>query len=121
MVAARPGGYADHGGGKMTTDHQLPKRARRSMMKKLLVSLVITLLLLLPLAAAYAEAPTPVSGTFARVGPVRNRVVVEVGGNTIVTSEITQAWSGDISGIGQAHRRQINHPNGEFTTVINTT
>jgi hypothetical protein len=89
-------------------------------MQKLLVSLV-TALLLLPLGAAHADQPTPVSGTNVRAGPPRNVTVQEAGGNTIVTSDITQAWSGGISGIAEAHRRQINHPNGEFTTHISTT
>jgi hypothetical protein len=82
---------------------------------------VMLIALLLPLGVAYAAAPTPVSGSFARVGPVRNRVVVEVGGNTIVTSDLTQAWAGGISGTAEVHRRTVNHPNGEFTSHLRAT
>jgi hypothetical protein len=87
-------------------------------MKKQFVAIVIALMML-PMAVAsmaYADEPTSVSGTRQGVGPVRNRVVQEAGGNTIITSEITQVWTGGISGIAEVQRRQINHPNGEFTT-----
>jgi hypothetical protein len=79
----------------------------------LLIALVISLL---PVGVAYADAPTPVSGTRAASGPPRNVVRQEAGGNTIVTSEITQIWTGGISGTAEVQRRQINHPNGEFTS-----
>lgn len=77
---------------------------------------LVAVLTVLPMAVAFADAPTPVSGTRERVGPVRNVVTREVGGNTIITSEITQIWTGDISGTAEVQRRTINHPNGEFTT-----
>jgi hypothetical protein len=103
---------------KKTDDYQLFKTRRRQIMKKVVVALMAALMVL-PIAVApmaYADQPTSVSGTRAAVGPVRNRVVQEVGANTIVTSEITQVWTGDISGTAEVQRRQINHPNGEFTT-----
>lgn len=87
-------------------------------MKKVLISMV-TALMMLPmamLAVAYADEPTPVSGTRVPLGPPRNVVREVVGGNTIVTREGTQTWTGDISGIAEYQVRQINHPNGEFTT-----
>src|SRR5215203_50801 len=89
-------------------------------MKKLLISLV-TALTLLPMAVAYADAPTPVNGTRVRVGPPRNVVREVVGGNTIITSEVTLIWSGGISGTAEIQRRQVNHPNGEFTAHITST
>jgi hypothetical protein len=45
----------------------------------------------------------------------------EAGGHHLITREITQTWTGDISGIAELQRRQINHPNGEFTTHITAT
>ena len=77
---------------------------------------LVTALTILPMAVAYADAPTPVSGTRVRVGPPRNVTTREAGGNTIVTREATQEWTGGISGTAEIQVTQTNHPNGEFTT-----
>ena len=82
---------------------------------------LVTSLMVLPMAVAFADAPTPVSGTRVGSGPPRNVVRQEVGGNTIIRSELTQIWTGGISGTAELQRRQINHPNGEFTTRITAT
>jgi hypothetical protein len=82
---------------------------------------LVTALMVLPMAVAYADAPTPVSGTRVRVGPFRNVTTQEAGGNTIITRDGTQTWTGDISGIAEVQARSVNHPNGEFTTRATAT
>jgi hypothetical protein len=82
---------------------------------------LMTAMAMLPMAVAYADEPTPVSGTRERVGPFTNVTIQEVGGNTIITRDATQVWSGGISGTAQVHVTQFNHPNGEFTLQSSAT
>jgi len=77
---------------------------------------LITALMVLPMAVAFADQPTPVSGTRFRVGPFRNVTTQEAGGNTIITREATQTWTGDITGTAEVSQRLVQHPNGEFTS-----
>jgi hypothetical protein len=86
---------------------------RRLVLPVLLIALVTALL---PQVVAYAEAPTPVSGARVRVGPFRNVTTREAGGNTIITREATQTWTGDISGTAEVQQTLVQHPNGEFTS-----
>ena len=86
----------------------------------MLISLV-TVLALLPTAVALADEPTAVSFTALRVGPFRNAVREEVGGNLFITRDLTLAWAGDISGTGEAHQTAIFFRNGEYMTVIDVT
>jgi hypothetical protein len=91
--------------------------AKLKVLPVMLAALVIAVTAL-PMAVAHADAPTPVSGTRAGTGPPRNVVRTVVGGNTIVTRENTQVWTGGISGMAEVWVTQINHPNGEFTTRV---
>jgi hypothetical protein len=45
----------------------------------------------------------------------------QAGGNTIVTRELTQAWSGGLSGTAEVAQTTVNHPNGEFTSQVTAT
>src|SRR5215218_10529797 len=80
--------------------------ARLLVLPVMLIALV-TGLVLQPLAVAYADAPTPVSGTRMRVGPYTNVTIREAGGNTIITRDFTQVWSGGLSGTAQVQQTQI--------------
>ena len=72
----------------------------------LLVSLLLTLLFVIPAAAS---KPTEVIGTLQFVHPPQNRIWRPAGKNCFVEIDANHTWAGDLEGTSVSHWRIVSH------------